>query len=92
MTASILKTVIVKGIYYNEVGYQRRGMNEIFYNDFIEYILWGNKENFLKAYDCIDDSGYCDSNENTLKEMQKYFNENFLDNYVFGKSLLMVSF
>ena len=92
MTASTLKTIIVKGIYYNEIGYQRKGMNSIFYNDFTEYGLWGKKEDFLKAYDCLDESGYCDSDKNTLKEMQEYFMENFLNNYVFGKSLLNVSF
>ena len=88
MTASTLKTVMVKGVYYNEVGYQRKGMNGIFYNDYTKYFLWGNKEDFIKAYD----SGYCDNDENTLKEMQEYFKENFLDNYIFGKSLLLASF
>jgi hypothetical protein len=92
MTASTLKTVMVKGVYYNEVGYQRKGMNGIFYNDYTKYFLWGNKEDFIKAYDCLDDSCYCDSDENTLKEMQEYFKENFLDNYIFGKSLLLASF
>ena len=92
MTASTLKTVIVKGVYYNEVGYQRKGMNGIFYNDYTKYFLWGNKEDFIKAYDCLDDSGYYDRDENTLNEMQEYFKENFLDNYIFGKSLLLVSF
>ena len=92
MTASTIKTVTVKGMYYSEVGHQRNGMNEIFHNDFTEFFLWGNKRDFLKAYECLDDSRYCDRDENTLKEMQEYFKDRFINSFIFGKSLLMVSF
>jgi hypothetical protein len=74
----------VKGVYFNEVGYQRKSMNAEFYKKFNRY-LWGKKEDFELAYNCIESKLY-------YKEARAHFKTNFLDTFEFGKSLLCASF
>ena len=54
--------VIKKGFYYDEVGYQRQGMNKLFYDTFRTNIfLWGEKKDFDLAFECVGGDYYKDS-------------------------------
>lgn len=76
--------ITVKGVYFNEVGYQRKSMNAEFYKKFNKY-LWGKKEDFELAYNCVDSEMY-------YKKARAHFKKYFLDTFEFGKSLLCASF
>lgn len=95
MTVSTYKSVIVKGMYYNEIGYQRKSMCDKFYEIFQNgiYSFYGKKEDFDLAYDCVGGDWYEKNwGIDTVNEIRQYFKENFIDKYEFGKSLLSVSF
>lgn len=80
------------GFYQNEVGYQRKGMNEDFtyfyQDDKSEFVL---REEFERAYQCVDYYWPSDTKEEVW-ERRKNFKENFLDNYEYGASTLTVSY
>lgn len=79
------------GFYQLEEGYQRKGMNSDFgyfyQDDKSEFVL---REDFERAYDCIDDS--LDFEKENLVKRRKNFKENFLDKYEFGASSLSLSY
>ena len=84
-----------KGVYYKDVGYQRKGMNEAFgdryYN--IDFFLFHKEEDFLFAYNCIGGEWYLEHfGKERVDEMKENFKKNFIDNYEYGRSLLSVSF
>ena len=93
-TISFGKPIKVQGIYYiDDIGYQRKGMNNLFYEKFKKHMLWGRKEDFELAYTCVGDNWYIKNwGQDAVDEMKKNFRENFIDNFEFGKSLLCVSF
>lgn len=65
------KIVKIKVLYRKEVGYQRKGLNDLFYDDYcadkIGYFVW-SKEN-LKEY------------KTKYAENPQYFQENIIDNF-----------
>lgn len=82
-----------KGFYYVEVGHQRQGMNKLFYDTFKKYIYWGEKKDFDLAFECVGGDHYNDSwSRETLDSLNANFKENFVDKFVFGQSILCVSF
>lgn len=83
----------VDGFYYEQVGYQRKGMNNKFYDTFREFLLWGKKEDFELALTCVGTEWYIENwGLEAVNDMKKNFKENFVDKYEFGKSLLCASF
>lgn len=85
--------VKVKGMYYDEVGYQRSGMSDAFHIHFKKFFLWGLKEDFEFAGSCVGDKWYIEKwGEDAVQEMKSKFKIDFADKYVFGQSLLMASF
>ena len=88
-TVSFLKEIMVKGMYYKEVGYQNKGMNALFYKTFRKMSFWGKKEDFELAFNCIENDGIYDD---WYVETQAHFKANFLDKFEYGKSLLCTSF
>lgn len=58
-TISYGEPVQIQGMYYiGDIGYQRRGMNSLFYDTFNKYLLWGKKEDFELAYTCVAGEWY----------------------------------
>lgn len=93
-TIAFGEPIKVQGVYYtDDIGYQRKGMSNAFYETFKEYMLWGNKEDFELAYTCVGDEWYLKNwGERAVSEMREDFKANFIDKFEFGKSLLVVSF
>ncbi len=93
-TISFGEPIKVQGVYYiDDIGYQRKGMSDLFYDSFKKYTLWGKKEDFDLAYNCVADEWYLDYwGQDAVNDMKKNFKENFVDKYEFGRSLLCVSF
>lgn len=93
-TISFGDPIKVQGVYYiDDIGYQRKGMNQLFYDTFKKYLLWGKKEDFDLAYTCVADDWYLEHwGQDAVNDMKKNFKENFVDKYEFGKSLLCASF
>ncbi|NPA38013.1 MAG: hypothetical protein GXO47_14315 [Chlorobi bacterium] len=82
------------GVIYNEVGYQRKGMGGVFFEDFdVDFRMFGKKEDFIKAYNSIDsDDWYLEHfGEEYVIKLKNNFEKNFLDKFAFGQSLLVVS-
>lgn len=93
-TISFGEPVKVQGVYYtDDIGYQNKGMNRLFYNTFENYLLWGKKEDFELAYTYVGGEWYLKHwGEESVNDMKRNFKENFLDKFEFGKSLLCTSF
>lgn len=93
-TISFGQPIKVQGIYYiDNIGYQRKGMSNLFYDTFKKHMLWGRKEDFELAYTCVGDNWYVKNwGQDAVDKMKKNFSENFIDKFEFGKSLLCVSF
>ncbi len=93
-TISFGEAIKVQGVYYkDDVGYQRKGMSNLFYDHFKKNMLWGRKEDFELAYTCVADEWYLKHwGAANVAEMRANFKENFVDKFEFGKSLLCVSF
>ena len=71
-----------KGIYFKEKGYQRKGMNSAFYQDFQNDKLYFDLANVKKAY------GYLKADQiSTLEGLQQNFRQNFIENFVEGESV-----
>lgn len=86
------ETIKIQGVYYVNVADQRKGMNNFFYTTFKEYLLWGKKEDFDLAYDCIDVEYFSVFGEKGGIDALSNFKDKFVDNFDFGKSLLSPSF
>ncbi len=83
----------VQGMYYNEVGYQRKGMNKDFYMEFGKHEFYGKKEDFEKALMCVGDDRYIEYwGEKAVNRMREDFRKEFVDTFEFGVSLLHPSF
>lgn len=85
--------VTKKGFFYDRVGYQCRGMNNLFYDTFTKYLFWGEKKDFDLAYECVGGDWYIDYwGQEDVDEMKAKFRANFVDKFVFGQSILCASF
>lgn len=85
--------VIKKGFFYDEVGYQRQGMNKLFYDTFKKYLFWGKKIDFDLALECVGEDFYIDCwGQEAVAETKAIFKTDFVDKFVFGQSILCVSF
>ena len=85
--------VIKKGFFYDEVGSQRKGMNNLFYDTFKKYLFWGEKKDFDLAFECVGGDYYKDCwSQEALDRLKANFKANFVDKFVFGQSILCVSF
>ena len=95
-TISFGELTKVQVVPYREVGYQRKGMNALFYETFRNsnsYFLWGKQEDFELAYSCIENEwGRKLYGDWVVENLKRNFKENFLDTFEFGKSLLNTSF
>ena len=82
------------GFYTENVGYQRKGITNKFWEDFDfkeTYHFYFMEEDFLKAYSAI---GHCwDSDSEKDVQLRKMkFKTDFIDNYEYGKSFMQLSF
>ena len=74
-----------KVIYYESIGYQRKGMNPKFYEDFNNCKLYLRKEHVLKA------SQYLDVDDQWGPTLNQDFKESFIDNFIEGESIFFAS-
>ena len=83
------KGVPIKVIYYNEVGYQRKGLNPKFYSDYREgkigYFVWTKAE--LERYkdEYCDDTPYFEGRENAKDDFQ----HNIIDKFTEGEDCVI---
>jgi hypothetical protein len=77
---------ISKVIYFEQKGYQRKGMKAKFYSVFENDKLYFDLESVRQAYNYLEEDHI-----NSLKELQQNFKENFIDNFIEGKSIFHVS-
>ncbi|NLR58236.1 hypothetical protein HGH93_09015 [Chitinophaga polysaccharea] len=70
-------------IYFEEVGYQRKGMNMPFYSEFVNCKPYFYKADVLKA------ASYLDIDHRP--EVTMYFPTEFIDNFIEGKSVFFAS-
>ncbi len=68
-------------IYWATKGYQRKGMNGYFYNDFEDGKLYFDKATVIKA------SRYLSPPSIYGKKLKMHFQENFIDNFIEGESI-----
>ncbi|MDO1446339.1 hypothetical protein Q0590_08760 [Rhodocytophaga aerolata] len=69
-------------IYLKEIGYQRKGMKRKFYEDFQNDKLYLDLSSVKKAYQYLEGDHIT-----PLKELQRSFQQNFIDNFIEGKSI-----
>ncbi|WP_316772336.1 hypothetical protein [Pedobacter frigiditerrae] len=77
---------IVRGIYFDEKGFQRKGMSASFYTDFENDGVYFDLVSVLKAYRYL-----VADHISTLTELRLNFQENFIDNFIEGESIFVVS-
>lgn len=82
-----------EGFYYEEVGYQRKGINSKFWDRFSSEDIYNFalKEDFEYAYSCIDYYWSSDTSE-IVKLRKEDFKKNFIDNFESGASFLSLSY
>ncbi len=82
-----------RGFYTAEVGYQRKGMNEKFWNRFLSNDIYdfALKEDFEYAYSSIDNAWGTDS-KHDVETRKNEFKANFLDKFEAGASFLSLSY
>jgi len=73
-------------LYFAEKGYQRKGMNPKFYEDFENDKLYFDLQTVLKAYQYLKAD-----HVNSLEELQLNFKKNFIENFVEGESIFFAS-
>ncbi len=80
------------GFYYEEIGYQRKGMNENLWTrfDLGNAYCYTKKEDFEFAYSCIDYSWSSDT-ALEVKERKQLFKENFVEKFENNKSWMEIS-
>lgn len=77
------------GFYFENIGEQRKGMNDNFWKRFYSEDVYdfANKEDFEYAFKCVD--YYWDNDtEEDVQQRKKLFKENFVDKYEINKSWL----
>ena len=81
------------GIYYEEAGYQRKGMNEQFSDRFYSdpIYCYTQKEDFEFALSCVDYYWTSDTAEE-VDQRKKDFKRDFVDSYETGRSFMLVSY
>ena len=75
-----------KLLYYKELGFQRKGMNSKFYEDFQSNYYFDLKT-VQRAYEYLHGDHI-----NSLKELQINFRKYFIDNFELGRSVFFVSY
>ena len=87
------KTEKNEGFYYRQVGYQRKGMNEKFWNRFCkDYIFeYALKEDFEYASKCVQKKQLYEPKAD-FESRKESFKKQFLDNYENGSSFMSVSY
>ncbi|QHS63716.1 hypothetical protein [Chitinophaga agri] len=75
-----------KIIYYKEIGYQRKGVKGSFYDDFRNDGSYFSRKDVIRLFGHLDDS-----NNEDYKWRAENFQQNFLDNFVEGHSILHIS-
>jgi len=73
-------------LYYLDIGYQRKGVNNQFYKDFINDKIYYDLDSVLRAYHYLT-KDHIDN----LHERQINFKKHFIDNFVVGQSMFFVS-
>lgn len=73
-------------IYFKEVGYQRKGMNNKFYKEFKNGKPYLEIETVKKAFIFLQADHL-----SSLKELQQNFQKNFIDNFIEGESIFYAS-
>lgn len=76
----------IKVLPYEEIGYQRKGMNDQFYEDFKNFELYFEKSAVQTAARYLRTDIFGENK--TLKE---HFQENFIDNFIEGQSMFFAS-
>lgn len=90
---SFEKDLLQDVVYYEECGYQRKGMGGIFFDYFKKYEYFGKREDFEVANSCVNGAWYGYTPESQgLKELRLEFKEQFVDTYEYGRSLLHACF
>ena len=77
---------IIKVLFHVDKGYQRKGMNTNFYEDFENGKLYFDKNSVLKAYTYIKPP-----TSDSKDELKNNFKENFIDNFIEGESIFFAS-
>ena len=83
-----------RGLYFECVGYQRKGMNDEFWKHFSnndDFYYYTELEDFQYAYNCIDKYWESDTSETIIKRKDE-FRRTFLDNFQYGISFLGISY
>ena len=73
-------------IYFEQIGFQRSGMKNEFYSDFQNDKLYFDLQSVKKAYNYLRENHIM-----TLAELQKNFQENFINNFIEEQSIFHVS-
>jgi hypothetical protein len=76
----------IQVLYWATKGYQRKGMNRHFYEDFENCKLYFDKALVLKACSCLEPTW-----GNDYEELKAHFRSNFVDNFVEGESVFLGS-
>jgi hypothetical protein len=77
---------IINGIYFKDIGYQRKGMDSQFYLDFVNGKLYFEIEDVRKAYLYLKADHI-----NNLSDLKENFKKTFIDNFVEGESIFCAS-
>ena len=73
---------VIKVLFHDEIGYQRKGMNSDFYQDFVNGKLYFDKATVLKAYTYLQPRL-----GDSIVDLQNSFKEQFIDNFTEGESI-----
>jgi len=82
------------GFYYEEIGYQRKGINDNlwkYFNPELDIYCFTDKSDFLNVYKCIDKYWDSDTKE-IIQKRKEDFKRKFIDQYELGKSYLAISY
>ncbi len=82
-----------EGFYFQELGYQRKGMNNKFWKRFCSSDIYeyGLLEDFEFAYSCLHKLQQVESNAD-FELRKKEFKKHFIDNFELGTSFMSVSY
>lgn len=73
-------------LFFKSLGYQTRGMSKPFYSQFTNDTLYFKLEDLEKAYKFLSTDM-----QNNVKHLQKNFRDNFMQNFIEGKSIFYVN-
>lgn len=77
---------IVRGIYFDEKGFQRKGMKAGFFTAFKNDGIYFDLASVVKAYRYL-----AADHISSLTALQQNFQQNFIDNFIEGESIFVVS-